>query len=90
MPDPDRRDWWRLVAVAVLVALFMVPVAFMALMGLHAATWTMWGPAGDPPVWPMVLVPKSGDSRSEPVPGPRCRNTGEGVTVLQDPSAGTR
>jgi len=56
MPDPDRRDWWRLVAVAVLVALFMVPLAFMALMGLHAATWTMWDPAGDPPVWLMVLV----------------------------------
>ncbi len=51
-----RGIWWRLVGVAVLVALFMVPVAFMALMGLHAATWTMWDPAGDPPAWLMVLV----------------------------------
>lgn len=52
----DRGSWWRLVGVAVLVALFLVPVAFMALMGLHAATWTMWDPSGDPPVWLMVLV----------------------------------
>ena len=52
----DRRSWWRLVGVAVLAALVMVPVAFMALMGLNAATWTMWDPAGDPPVWLTALV----------------------------------
>jgi uncharacterized membrane protein len=36
----ERRSWWRLVGVAVLMALCMVPVAFMALMGSRAATWT--------------------------------------------------
>lgn len=60
MSAPDGRNWWRLVGGAVLVALLMVPVAFMTLMGLHAATWTeTWSlldPRGSAPFWPMVLA----------------------------------
>jgi hypothetical protein len=60
MSAPDGRNWWRLVGVAVLVALLMVSVAFMALFGLHAATWTeTWSlldPTSNPPLWVIVLA----------------------------------
>jgi hypothetical protein len=60
MSTPAGRNWWRLVGVAVLIALIMVPVAIMALFGLHAATWTeTWSlldPTGDPPLWLLVLA----------------------------------
>ncbi len=56
MSASDGRNWWRLVGVAVLVALLMVPVAFMTLMGLHAATWSLFDPRGNAPFWLMVLA----------------------------------
>jgi hypothetical protein len=60
MSAPDGRNWWRLVGVAILVASLMVPVAFTALIGLHAATWTeTWSlldPRGNEPLWLLVLA----------------------------------
>jgi hypothetical protein len=57
MSAPDSRNWWRLVGVAVLMALIMVPVAIMALLGLHFATWgSLLDPTSNPPLWLMVLA----------------------------------
>lgn len=57
---PDGRNWWRLVAVAVVMALIMVPIAIMALFGLHAATWTetwsLFDPTSNPPFWLTALA----------------------------------
>ena len=33
----------------------MILVGFTALMMLNAATWTMWDPSGDPPLWLTIL-----------------------------------
>ena len=45
-----RGGWWRLVGVAVLTAVAMVPAAFTVLMLLNAVTWELWESSGDPPV----------------------------------------
>jgi phage shock protein PspC (stress-responsive transcriptional regulator) len=51
-----RRSWWRLTGIAVLMAGAMLLIGFMALMTLHAVTWTLWDPSGDPPLWLNVLA----------------------------------
>ena len=51
-----RRGWWRLVGVAVLIAVAMLPTALVALMTLNAVTWQLWESSGDPPLWLKVLV----------------------------------
>jgi phage shock protein PspC (stress-responsive transcriptional regulator) len=60
MLAPDGRNWWRLVGVAVVMALIMVPIAIMALFGLHAATWTetwsLFDPTSNPPFWLTALA----------------------------------
>lgn len=51
-----RGSWIRLLGVAALMGVVMLLVGFTALMVLHALTWTLWDPSGDPPLWLDVLA----------------------------------
>ena len=55
MSGRARGSWWRLVGVAVLTAVAMVPAAFTVLMLVNAVTWELWESSGDPSVWLDVL-----------------------------------
>jgi phage shock protein PspC (stress-responsive transcriptional regulator) len=43
--------WWGLAGVALLLAMAMVPVSFVAIMGLYAATWEVMDSPEGPPRW---------------------------------------
>lgn len=51
----DRRGWWRLVGVAVVITVGLLPVAMIVLLLVNAVTWERWGSLADPPMWLGVL-----------------------------------
>jgi phage shock protein PspC (stress-responsive transcriptional regulator) len=44
-------SWWELAGVALLLAMAMVPVSFVAAWGLGVATWDLWDVPEGPPRW---------------------------------------